>query len=654
MQLRTVLPLSLALGFLLYLTQPAAAADPPSVKFAIEEFRPKHGDVEFDTPDPKTYAACKVDAFRTGKTSGWVVLGPQGQTLRRFMDTNGDDTVDQWSYYRGGLEVYRDSDTNGNNKIDQSRWLNTGGSRWGIDKDEDGKIDYWKMISAEEVSRVAVRALATQDATLLAPLLVTRQDLAALGIKDPIEGKILSAVSEPAAKLKKIAGTSKLIGPKTTWMRFDGSTPSVIPADQLKTPGDLVVYENAMAIVESGQNTGLVALGELVRMGDVWKMTSLPQPLEGKEIVLESGLLMQPEAGGGTLNVAAAPAGISPEAQKLIEELQELDKNPPAPTAARPAVARFHATRADILEKLRGLAKSEEERGQWTRQQADGVTAAVQIGAYPAGIQRLKLLEASVLKDSPRTPLAAYITYRRMLAEYSQGIHEAETNEGRQKIQDRWLTDLEKFVTANPTAEDAPDAILQLAIAEEFNGKAAPARKWYEALVKDHAKTPAGERAAGALKRLDLDGKSLVLAGKALGGGTIDIKQFAGKKVLVFFWATWCKPCTEDLPQIKAIYDEHRKDFEILGINLDTQPNLIAPYLAQYKVTWPQILEPGGLDGETARQFGIIQLPTMFLVDATGKVVNRSTNIADLKATLSGPVKEDVKKEALRGESKKK
>ena len=96
---------------------------------------------------------------KSGKSSGWVVLGPEGQTLRRFVDSDGNNYVDQWRYFKNGIEVYRDLDATNNNKVDQSRWLNTGGSRWGLDPNEDGRIDSWKVLSAEEASREAVRAL---------------------------------------------------------------------------------------------------------------------------------------------------------------------------------------------------------------------------------------------------------------------------------------------------------------------------------------------------------------------------------------------------------------------------------------------------------------------------------------------------------------
>lgn len=644
----------------------AVAAQSPSVEFALGSFQPKHGDVEIDVVDPKSYSQCKV-AQENGpvvdiqgkkkQTSAWVVYGPQGQVLRKYWDMIGDDKVDQWSYYKNGLEVYRDSDTNGNEKIDQSRWLNTGGSRWGIDTNEDGKIDTWRIISAEEVSRVAVKALVTQDAALITPLLITKDDLKLLGITGPTEEKILTAVSDPATKLRKIASASKMIGPKTAWMRFDGSAPSVIPAEQLKTPKDIVVYENVMAIVEAGPNPGLVQIGELVRIGDVWKMTSLPQPLEGKEIqITESGFLMQPQfASTGDL----APAGnISPEMQNLLNKLQALGQNAPPPAAQRAAKQKFHTDRAEIIEQIRKLAKTDEERAQWTQQLADGIAAAVQMNEFPAGVAELKKLEDETARTAPKSALVSYLQFRRMSADFSQQMNvamQSNSQEEQKKIQDRWLADLEKFVADHPNAADTPDAMLQLAVAEEFKGDVAKAREWYQKLVKASATTPPGVRAAGAIKRLDLIGNRLTLAGPGLNVPTVSLndQQFRGKKVLVLFWATWCKPCEEDLPQLIALYDQNKaKGFEVLGVNLDAGKAGVAPFLAQHKVpNWPQIHEPGGLDSKPAQEFGIISLPTMFLVDEKGVVTGRASNVADVKTFLVGTPPENAVKEAVRKEA---
>ena len=119
----------------------------------------------------------------------------------------------------------------------------------------------------------------------------------------------------------------------------------------------------------------------------------------------------------------------------------------------------------------------------------------------------------------------------------------------------------------------------------------------------------------------------------------------------MIFWSTWCKPCTEDLPQIRALRDKYSANgFEILGINLDTTLEPVDGYMSENKVVWPQAYEPGGLESKPALQFGIISLPTMFLVGPDGKVISRSTSVDDLKAKLPELFKV---KEAEKSKSKK-
>jgi hypothetical protein len=85
-------------------------------------FKPRRAGTEIETPTEAEIAKCRVEAERRGKSTGWVLFGPQGQVLRRFMDTNGDDEVDEFRYFNHGMEVYRELDTNGNKKPDQYRW----------------------------------------------------------------------------------------------------------------------------------------------------------------------------------------------------------------------------------------------------------------------------------------------------------------------------------------------------------------------------------------------------------------------------------------------------------------------------------------------------------------------------------------------------
>ena len=142
---------SLAAGCvgLAMLATPAGAAG-PTVEYALG-LRPSQKDVEYDRLEGDAAKNATIKTEKAGGASAFVVRGPAGEVLRVFADTNGDRVVDRWSYYKDGIEVFRDIDSNHNAKVDQSRWLNSAGSRWGLDEDENGVIEAWKTISPEEV-----------------------------------------------------------------------------------------------------------------------------------------------------------------------------------------------------------------------------------------------------------------------------------------------------------------------------------------------------------------------------------------------------------------------------------------------------------------------------------------------------------------------
>ncbi|TWT63804.1 thioredoxin-like domain-containing protein [Rubinisphaera italica] len=615
----------------------AFAADAPTADLALS-FRPTQQDVPYELVEKADYAACKVEVERQGKNSGWVVFGPEGQVLRRFWDTNGDNVVDQWRYYDRGYEVYRDVDSNFNNKVDQSRWMNIAGTRWAVDTDEDGKMDHWKMISAEEASREAILAMAKNDPNRLTLVLLSSDEMKKLGIADDLSQKIQTETKNTAETMRARVSQSKIINNTTEWLRFDSSMlmPYVIPADEGKANQDLVVYENVMAIVETAGETGFVQMGELVQVGQAWKLTQIPAPIEGAELQMtEGGILMQPSMSAAAPGMTAQ-SEITPEMRQLLTTLQELDGNAPTPQSSAAELARYNSQRVDVLRKLLAASSTEEERKQWLTQMIDGLAAAVQTGKYAEGVRQLATIETDLRKQRPNSELIPYTAYRRLLAEYTIKLQSAPAeNEEREEMQNWWLAQLKGFVTSYPKSEDAADALLQLAITEEFSGKTEEAQKWYTSLATDHAATDAGKRAQGALRRLSLEGKSLALKGTGLDGKPVDLGAYRGKAVLVIFWATWCQPCTEDLPQIKALYDKYRaKGFEIVGVNLDTQKEAIAPYINQHGNRWAHIAEPEGLEGQLAVDYGIISVPTMFLVNQQGQVVSNATSVDDLKEQL--------------------
>ncbi len=598
-------------------------------------YRPSQAGIDYEIPGKDDVAKCELKVEKEGKGSAWVVYGPQATVIRRFVDSDGNKVVDQFRYFKDGLEVFRDVDNNENRKIDESFWFNTAGTRWGIDANEDGRIDQWKRISAEEASREAVHAMIDGDAQGLAAVLVTAEELRSLELTKEIADAILEALKDPAAQMQKIVSNSKVLRKGARWDRFDTSMswPNLIPASAGKSNRDLVVYENVMAMVKNGEETGFVQIGEMVRVGDVWKLIGIPQPVEGESLsITAGGLLMQPSL--GTTSEAPATTGLSEEVRVLLEKLQELDKDSPTDKSSRQAIENYNVSRAQLLGELAKVAESPEQRELWLRQQIDGIATATQLDGYPNGIQELQTIETAIVEQDKNSPLLPYTTFRRLLSEYNTRMKNSNNKEVAE-LQNWWTQQLEGFAKAHPQADDTPDALLQLAMVTELNGKPKEARQWYEVLAANYRTAAPAKRAVGALRRLDLVGKPLNLTGNVLGGGTLDSQKYAGKVVLVIFWTTWCEPCTEDIPQILALYQQYRQNgFEVIGVNVDGPNEPIQQYIERYKLPWPHVHEEGGLEGRPAVEFGIINVPTMILCGKDGKVATVSASVEDLKKQI--------------------
>jgi thiol-disulfide isomerase/thioredoxin len=167
--------------------------------------------------------------------------------------------------------------------------------------------------------------------------------------------------------------------------------------------------------------------------------------------------------------------------------------------------------------------------------------------------------------------------------------------------------------------------LFHLANANEFNAEEKKAREQYGKLVDGYPATDVGKKAAGALRRLDLVGKSLAIKGTGLQNEIVDSSPYLGKPVLIVFGASWASPVKQDLPELIKVYNKyHGRGLEIIGVDLDNDRGELDAFLKENHLAWRQIFEAGGMDSRLAVEYGIISLPTMFLVDAQGKVVNRN------------------------------
>ena len=311
----------------------------------------------------------------------------------------------------------------------------------------------------------------------------------------------------------------------------------------------------------------------------------------------------------------------------LLAKLREVEAKLTA--AAGEARLPLAQEQAMMLEQVVAAADPE-QKGFWVRQLAETIAAAVQDGTLPDGIDRLEKLGSAVSTDES---LQAFVAFRLASARYAASMQLPGADVT--KVQAKWLEELDAFVKAHPTAPDAAEALLQMGIADEFGGSEKEALDRYEMIVKNFPDSISAKKARGAARRLQSVGKVLSLSGTALDGTAVALDSLRGRPVLVHYWATWCEPCKVDIAQIRELYAKFGpKKFAVVGIALDSDKGQLTKYLAGKPIPWPQLHEAGGLDGRLAEELGVLTLPTMFLLDAEGKVVDRNLVIADLEKRL--------------------
>ena len=105
----------------------------------------------------------------------------------------------------------------------------------------------------------------------------------------------------------------------------------------------------------------------------------------------------------------------------------------------------------------------------------------------------------------------------------------------------------------------------------------------------------------------------------ALDGTQVRLSQFRGQPVLINFWATWCRPCREEMPELVRSYESHKAEgFIILGLNLtfsDSLPDVQA-FVNEFNITFPVLLDKDGAIAE--RLYRIPGVPTSVFINQDG------------------------------------
>ena len=137
-----------------------------------------------------------------------------------------------------------------------------------------------------------------------------------------------------------------------------------------------------------------------------------------------------------------------------------------------------------------------------------------------------------------------------------------------------------------------------------------------------------------------------------LDGATIRMGDLRGKVVLLDFWATWCKPCRMSLPHLRHLHEQLAdQPFEIIGVSVDQDEQVLRAYLEEEGVDWTQVWDPGQ---EATYAFGVRGFPFYLVIDHEGRPVSKLEGWSDRHpAALDRAVRRELgpaRKAARRGE----
>jgi peroxiredoxin len=116
-----------------------------------------------------------------------------------------------------------------------------------------------------------------------------------------------------------------------------------------------------------------------------------------------------------------------------------------------------------------------------------------------------------------------------------------------------------------------------------------------------------------------------------LNGKTWTLKELRGNVVVVNFWATWCPPCRKEMPDLETLYKQFKDQGLVILAISDEDAGKVRPFVAEQKVTYPILLDPGRKVNEL---FQIEGIPKTFVYDRGGKLVAQSIDMRTRKQFL--------------------
>jgi len=108
-----------------------------------------------------------------------------------------------------------------------------------------------------------------------------------------------------------------------------------------------------------------------------------------------------------------------------------------------------------------------------------------------------------------------------------------------------------------------------------------------------------------------------------LDGNEISLSDFNGKVLILNFWATWCSPCREEIPDFVEVYNEYEsKDVQFIGVS-NEDISTLKSFVEDYDISYPILIDDANIMGK----WGISAIPTTFVFDKNGQIIFKNVGM---------------------------
>jgi peroxiredoxin len=194
----------------------------------------------------------------------------------------------------------------------------------------------------------------------------------------------------------------------------------------------------------------------------------------------------------------------------------------------------------------------------------------------------------------------------------------------------------ESFVKKYPSSYVAPIAIIRILQSSE---NATVADNLYKLLSKDVKNSTLAQYVAEQLELAKINpiGSQIADFTQAdTAGRPVKISSLRGKYVLIDFWASWCRPCRMENPNVVAAFNKyHQKNFTVLGVSLDQAKDAWLNAIHMDGLTWTHVSDLKGWGNQVAALFKVTSIPQNILIDPKGKIIGKNLRGEALNDKLS-------------------